>query len=142
MCITEKNMEFADYPKHLRDQWTEIQESFHRAVDRRGMRRVDALNDVRDWMVGKLYGLEIRNQRTKEEGDCVILKELWKSDEYERAERCTESLDKASDKIYIQKMKILDLKKQILGLLDDLKEPTPPRPPQSDKSTQTTDVNS
>ena len=135
-------MEYGDYPKHLRAQWLEIKESYYRAMDRRGMRRQEAVEEVRDWMLGKLHGLEIRNQRTKEECEYAILKEEWKSEEWARAERCTESLEKATDKIYIQKMTILDLKKQILSLHDELKEPTPEKPSQSDKSTQTTDVNS
>lgn len=132
-------MEYGDYPKHLRAQWLEIKHTYYRAMDRRGMRRQEAMEEVRDWMLGKLHGLEIRNQRTKEECDYAILKEMWKSEEWERAERCTESLEKATDKIYIQKMTILDLKKQILSLYDELKEPTTENPSQSDKSTQTTD---
>ena len=109
-------MEFADYPKHLRDQWKEIITEWNRAMDRRGRRRQEAVEEVRDWMLGKLAGLEERNRRDKEWFELEILKESWKSDEYKRAERLEESLCKLEDEIYVQKMEMLTLKKEISEL--------------------------
>ena len=109
-------MEFADYSKHLRDQWKEIQESWNRALDRRGRRRQEAVDEVRDWMIGKLHGLELRNTRDREYWEV----ESWKSEEYKRAERCTESLIDATDKIEAQKMEIISLEDQISELEDKL----------------------
>ena len=130
-------MNFADYPQHLRRQWEEIQESWNRAMDRRGRRRQEAVDDVRDWLMGKMHGLELRNKRDREYWEV----ESWKSEEYKRAERCTESLIDATDKIEEQKMIIIANEARILDLETRKFELEEARPPQSDKSTQTTDVN-
>ena len=105
-------MEFADYPKYLRDQWSEIVSEWNRAMDRRGRRRQEAVEEVRDWMMGKLAGLEERNKRDRDYFEV----EGWKSDEYKRAERLEESLCKLEDRVYEQEMEILALKTEILGL--------------------------
>ena len=105
-------MEFADYPKYLRDQWKEIITEWNRAMDRRGRRRDVAIDEVRDWMLGKLAGLQERNQRDREYWEV----ESWKSDEYKRAERLEESVCKLEDKVYEQQMEILALKAEILAL--------------------------
>jgi len=104
-------MEFADYPKYLRDEWRDIQESWNRAMDRRGRRRAEAIDEVRDWMMGKLAGLHERNKRDREYWEV----ESWKSDEYKRAERLEESVCKLEDKVYEQQMEILALKTEILA---------------------------
>ena len=92
-------MEFADYPKHIRHQWKEIEETWNRAVDRRGRRRHEALNDVRDWMCGKIHGLEIHLDQEKDKYEMNLKNLTWKSEEYERNERLVDSLDKANAKI-------------------------------------------
>lgn len=104
-------MEFADYPKYLRDQWSEIVSEWNRAMDRRGRRRQEAVEEVRDWMMGKLAGLEERNKRDRDYFEV----EGWKSDEYKRAERLEESVCKLEDKVYEQEMEILALKTEILA---------------------------
>ena len=115
-------MEFADYPKHLRDEWKDIQASWDRAFDRRGRRRQLAVDQVRDWVMGKLFGYEERYKRLNQECEYRYAKETWKSEEYERAERCTESLDVANDKLYDQKMNILELEKEVADLKAQLKD--------------------
>ena len=66
-------MEFADYPKHLRKQWGDIKESWNIANDRRGSRRTTARDEVRDWMMGKLHGWEIHNERAQQRFDERLL---------------------------------------------------------------------
>ena len=85
-------------------------------MDRRGRRRQEAVDDVRDWLMGKMHGLELRNKRDREYWEV----ESWKSEEYKRAERCTESLIDATDKIEAQKIAMIALEDQISELEDKL----------------------
>jgi len=111
-------MNFADYPQHLRRQWEEIQESWNRAMDRRGRRRQEAVDDVRDWLMGKMHGLELRNKRDREYWEV----ESWKSEEYKRAERCTESLIDATDKIEAQKIAMIANENEISAMKNQISE--------------------
>ena len=109
-------MEFADYPKHLRDKWKDIEDTFNRAVDRRGRRRQEAVNDVRDWMMSLLHGYEERNDKLKEDFECRFAKEMWKSEEWERAEVLEESLTAQENENYALRMAILKLEKKLSGV--------------------------
>ena len=80
------------------------------------------MEQVRDWMMGKLFGYEERCKRSNEEWEYGYAKETWKSEEYERAERCTESLDVANDKLYDQKVQIVELKQEVADLKAQLED--------------------
>ena len=109
-------MEFADYPKHLRDKWSEIKKVWRVAFDRRGSKRYEAIEDLRDWLMSILHGYEKQIKKLDEDWECRFAKEMWKSEEWARAERLEESLCKLEDKIYEQKMQIYALQDEIAAL--------------------------
>ena len=109
-------MEYEDYPKHIRKQWKDVEEDWEKAFDLRGRRRYAARNNVRDYFCGKLHGFEIRNENDRKYFEKQMAEAKWKSEEYKRAERCTESLEKELEKSYHMKMEIIRVKKENVAL--------------------------
>ena len=130
-----------DIRKLARDAWLDIEDVWEKAMSMRGARRKMALNDLKELIICKLEGAHMQRRHQTEQLRYEILMAEENHPLYAQKEVLLSSLEDASDKIYAQKIKILDLKKEILCLQDEAKE-YPEAGADCDKSTQTTDHNS
>ena len=121
-----------------RNAWLDIEDVWEKALNSRGARRKVALNDLKELMICKLEGAHMQRRHQTEQLRYELLQVEENHPLYAQKEVLLSSLEDASDKIYAQKIKILDLKKQILCLQEEY----PEAGADCDKSTQTTDHNS
>ena len=124
-----------------RNAWLDFEDVWEKAFSCRGARRKLAKNDLKEIIICKFEGLHMWRRHSTEQLRYEILVAEENHPLYEQKEVLLSSLEDASDKIYAQKIKILDLKKEILCLQDESKE-YPEAGANCDKSTQTTDHNS
>ena len=120
--------------------WDDIERVFEKAVNSRGARRQLAIKDLKELMICKLEGVHMLRRHQTEQLRYELLQQEENHPLFAQKEALLSSLEDASDKIYAQKMRILDLKKEILCLQEDSGEENPPRPWKNDQSTQTPDV--
>ena len=85
-------MEYEDYPKHVRQHWKDVESDWEKAFDLRGRKRYAARNNVRDYFCGKLHGFEIRNENDRKHFEKEMVEAKWKSDEHLRANYCCDKL--------------------------------------------------
>lgn len=127
--------------KLARDSWLDIEDVWEKVQNSRGARRKVLFSDVKELMICKLEGVHMLRRHQTEQLRYQIIREEENHPLFEQKEALLSSLEDASDKIYAQKIKILDLKKQILCLQEPHAEDSPSRPWKNDKSTQTYGVN-
>ena len=118
--------------------WLDFEDVWEKAFSCRGARRKLAKNDLKELIICKLEGAHMQRRHQTEQLRYEILMAEENHPLYAQKEVLLSSLEDASDKIYAQKIKILDLKKEILCLQGEY----PEAGADCDKSTQTTDHNS
>ena len=118
--------------------WLDFEDVWEKAFSCRGARRKLAKNDLKELIIRKLEGVHMWRRHSTEQLRYELLQVEENHPLYAQKEVLLSSLEDASDKIYAQKIKILDLKKEILCLQEEY----PEAGADCDKSTQTTDHNS
>ena len=128
--------------RHLaEDAWADIEPVWEKLKHARGARRKLIWVDVKELMICKLEGVHMLRRHQTEQLRYELLQQEETHPLFAQKEALLSSLEDASDKIYAQKLRILDLKKEILCLQEDGQEDScedsPPRPWKKDQSTQT-----
>ena len=127
--------------KLARDSWADVEDVWEKVQNSRGVRRKQLFSDCKELMICKLEGAHMLRRHQTEQLRYQLIREEENHPLFEQKEALLSSLEDASDKIYAQKIRILDLKKEILCLQEPQEEDSPTRPWKKDKSTQTYGVN-